>query len=113
MAIGESNALTVLLVGGDSVYYYKGNWKDAVSNRQVLLTGYSVQEGLGKIIRAQQKVLGKNKKELMILIKPLEASSYKNLVDILDEVMINKVEKYAIVPPQKEEVGFVAEAHLR
>ncbi len=34
---------------------------------------------------------------LSCMIKPLEEAAYKNVVDILDEVMINDVKTYAIM----------------
>ncbi len=43
----------------------------------------------------------------MLLIKPLENSSYSNLMNTLDEVMINAVKKYAIVDATDAEVHFV------
>jgi hypothetical protein len=39
----------------------------------------------------------------MLLIKPMEHSSYKNVVDALDETAINNVKRYAIIDPTPEE----------
>jgi hypothetical protein len=36
-------------------------------------------------------------KEMMILINPSADASYKNVVSVLDEMLINKVGRYAIV----------------
>ena len=33
--LGESTALTVLLTGGDSIYYYHGKLEDAILNKEV------------------------------------------------------------------------------
>ncbi|MGZ5134809.1 MAG: hypothetical protein ACXWCG_06655 [Flavitalea sp.] len=45
--------------------------------------------------------------ELMLIRKPAEDSKYKNVVDILDEVLINVVKHYAIVTiPKEEDVAF-------
>jgi hypothetical protein len=40
--------------------------------------------------------------ELVVLIRPTTASSYMNLVDILDEMLILDVKKYALMdsPPE-------------
>lgn len=43
----------------------------------------------------------------MLLIKPLENSSYNSLMNALDEVMINKVKKYAIIDVTDAEKDFV------
>ncbi len=40
---------------------------------------------------------------IVVLIKPLKKSTYKNLVDVLDEMKICGVEIYAVVDPDKEE----------
>lgn len=100
-------ALTVLLTGNDSIYYYDGKWEEAFQNKKIRHTNYEVKTGIGNIFREKQKILGEIKNELMFLIKPLENSSYSNLMNTLDEVMINAVKKYAIVDATDAEVNFV------
>jgi hypothetical protein len=43
--------------------------------------------------------LEKNKEVngLVVLIKPTDSSSYKNVVDILDEMNITNIKRYALV----------------
>ncbi len=41
-----SKALTVLLAGGDSIYYYHGQWEEAIASNKILLTNYNLQNGL-------------------------------------------------------------------
>lgn len=43
----------------------------------------------------------------MLLIKLGSTSSYKNVVDALDEAVINDVKKYAILEPGAEELSFL------
>lgn len=105
--VGETASLTVLLAGGDSVYYYEGKWEEAVKANQVHLTNYDVNNGIGQTIRDKQKNLGLKRKELMLMIKPLESSSYSSLMNALDEVMINDVKKYAIMDVTEQEKSFV------
>lgn len=106
--VAEPNALTVLLASDNKIYYYQGKWKDAIKNNALLLTNYDMQNGLGKIIRERQSYMGTNKKDLMLLIKPLEAASYKNVIDALDETTINSLTRYAIIEPDEEEVAYLA-----
>jgi biopolymer transport protein ExbD len=101
----ENLSLTVLLNDKD-IYYYHGKWDEAVKSNQVYRTNFNVASGIGKIIREKQKLFGKRKGELMLLIKPLENSSYNSLMNALDEVMINKVKKYAIVDVTDSEKDF-------
>jgi biopolymer transport protein ExbD len=109
----RSLALTALLDGGNRIWYYPGNWEDAVRTGAIRETGYSHYTGLGSVIRLQQKLIDENRKfpegrkGLMLLIKPAGNASYKNVVDALDEVMINDVKKYAIVEPESEELKFL------
>ena len=95
--IGKKNALTVLPAGNDSIYYYHGKWEEAKGANEVHITNYNVATGIGAVIRQKQKALGNKRNELLLMIKPMEASSYNNLMNVLDEVMINNVKKYAIM----------------
>lgn len=47
----EDAALTVLLTGNDSVYYYHGKLEDAVKKNELKATTYDVKTGIGNIIR--------------------------------------------------------------
>lgn len=94
--LGASNALTVMASGGDSLFYYSGTWEDAVKYGMVQNTSYDVKNGLGKIIRDKQKAMGAKKSDLMLIIKPDDRANYNNLINLLDEVLINDVNKYVI-----------------
>ena len=43
----------------------------------------------------------------MLLIKSTEEASYRNVIDILDEVLINDVKKYAIVKTEAAEIAWI------
>ena len=105
--LGESNALTVLLSGGDKVYCYQGKWEEAQKNNSIVSASYDVQTGIGKIIREKQKRMAVKRNELTLLIKPLDEASYKNVIDALDEATINGVTRYAIVDPEEPEITFL------
>ncbi|MBL8000300.1 MAG: biopolymer transporter ExbD, partial [Candidatus Kapabacteria bacterium] len=42
---------------------------------------------------------------LVVLIKPTSASSYKNLVDVIDELNIANIRRYALMDPDASEVA--------
>jgi hypothetical protein len=46
-------------------------------------------------------------KDLVIVIKPGKESTYKNVIDILDEMAINVVKKYALVEISSDEQKLV------
>ena len=109
----NSLALSLLLDNNNKVYYYNGDFKEAVNANKIYETNYSTYEGIGKIIRQKQKEIdasGKfahGRKGLMLLIKPTSGSVYKNVIDALDEAVINDVRKYAIVEPANEEIVYI------
>ncbi len=76
-------------------------WEKFANNK------YDLQNGLGKIIREKQKALGIAKDELMLMIKPTDASTYNNIINLLDEVQINAIKKYAILKLSPEEKAFL------
>ena len=106
-------ALTLILDDNNKIYYYNGDFNDAISSNQIFETNYSTYSGIGKIIRQKQKELDESRKfadgrkGLMMLIKPTSKSAYKNVVDALDEAVINDVKKYAIIEPDAAEIGFL------
>ena len=109
----NSLALSLLLGDNNKVYYYNGDFNEAAGANKIFETNYSTYEGIGKIIRQKQKDIdasGKfadGRKGLMLLIKPTSKSSYKNVVDALDEAAINDVRKYAIIEPANEEIYYI------
>ena len=110
-------ALTLMLDDNNKIYYYRGNFNDALKAREIFETDFSTYAGIGKVIREKQKDIdasGKfsdGRKGMMLLIKPTSKANYKNVVDALDEVMINDVRKYAIVEPGNDELNYVNSKH--
>ena len=51
-----------------------------------------------------------NKKDLVVLIKPGTNSSYKNVVNSLDEMLINGVTRYAILDLEEKEKRYLESA---
>ncbi|MGZ5190156.1 MAG: ExbD/TolR family protein [Flavisolibacter sp.] len=99
--VPESKTLSFILASDDKVYAYEGIWETSVNREKIRLTNYS-PDGIRNIILSKQKQL-QNADDLIVVIKPLDASSYKNTIDALDEMIINGVTKYSIVEPTSEE----------
>src|ERR1051325_5421131 len=106
----ESTTMTILISGNDKIYYYNGKEEDAEKENQIHLITYDERTGIGKTIRDKQFQLqqnGFNKNELMVVVKPSKGSSYKNSVDVLDEMLINNVTRYAMTKLSPGEETFL------
>lgn len=101
-AIKMSKTFTLLLGTNDKVYAYTSpDQIDANSELTLDSVDYSAN-GLRKAIVNRQKQCAADwghADTLFIMIKPLPKSKVKNTVDVLDEMNINKVKRYAILTP--------------
>jgi len=115
----ESAALTLLLTNNREIWYYHGFLDKALKNNQVFKSSYSYSDGIGQVIRDQQIILDNNpdmverRDELTILIKPNFNADYTGVVDVLDEIVINKVKRYALVKITDEEKQFLNKKELQ
>jgi biopolymer transport protein ExbD len=96
----ESGVITILLGKDNHVFYYEGLLDNSASNfkssnfhdiRQVLID---------KKARTPEK-------DLVVVIKPSNESTYKNVVDMLDEMAINILKRYALVDISDPEAKLV------
>ena len=109
MPTKESTTMTILIGRNDKLYYYKGKEEGAEMENRIHQVNYDERMGIGRVIREKQSNLqqaGINKNELMVVIKPGKESSYKNSVDILDEMLINNVTRYAMTKLSPGEESF-------
>lgn len=113
-----SGALTILLGKDNHVFYYEGqlspdgsNWKSSnfgtddgnireiiINKKKQVISEHQHRESCAEIWAKN----GNNQnscldRDLVVVIKPNEESTYKNVVDILDEMTINVVKRYALV----------------
>lgn len=111
--VGESSALTVLPIADNKVFYYHGDLNDALKTGAFGITGYSMKDGIGQVIRDKQLAMDRikpgSRKDLTLMIKPDATSNYQNVVDIIDEVKINGLKHYALMDITAEEKQVAAE----
>lgn len=88
----ESGALTVLLGKDNHVYYYEGQLSVDEAGNNFKSTNF---KGIRDVIIDKKKRTPEE--DLVIVIKPNEEATYKNTVDILDEMTINQVKRFALV----------------
>ena len=93
----ESAAFTVMPAKNDQVYYYEG------------LDPAKLQTATWKTIR--DAILDKKRRtdpnDFMVIIKPDKDATYKNTVDMLDEMKIDDVKRYALVDISPTEYGYI------
>ena len=85
-----SGALTIMLAKDNNIFYYEGELAPDGSNFKS-----SNFKDIRKIIIDKKKVT--DPKDFMVVIKPGPESTYKNTIDMLDEMQINDVKRYAMV----------------
>lgn len=121
--VKASKAITLILGEDDKIYYYMGepNYNDYTSLKETSYGAGGLRDILLernrdavaqmrelKIDRAKKKITEDVFKEKsseirnakdgqVVVIKPTDGASYKNLVDALDEMQICSIGKYAIV----------------
>ncbi|NDW09307.1 biopolymer transporter ExbD [Dysgonomonas sp. 520] len=131
----QSRSTTLILGENDKVYYFFGeaNYNDPDFLNKVMVTDYSA-EGLRAMLlekntevvqmvkdlstkkyykqisdeefQAEKEKINKSDKSQTVIIKPSDKSAYKNLIDVLDEVRICSINKYAVVDytPQDDDL---------
>ncbi|MFN6947233.1 MAG: ExbD/TolR family protein [Cytophagaceae bacterium] len=87
MDLKESKALTIVIGEGDKLYWYVG-----LQDPEVQVTDYS-DKGIRKLLQTKNNEI----QDLVVIIKAMDKSRYKNIVDILDEMHISQVKRYAVV----------------
>jgi biopolymer transport protein ExbD len=127
----ESGALTIMLGKANGVYYYEGqlevaagvnnfkssNFKDIrqviIDKKEDVMKHHVHDESCAKIQEDARIKGDKNWKnacldrDFMVIIKPDEDATYKNTVDILDEMTINAVKRFAMVDILSQEKDLI------
>jgi biopolymer transport protein ExbD len=95
--VKESGAFTILLGKDDLIYYYEG-----LDPTQLKATNF---KGIRDEILKKKK--STNPEDLVMIIKPSDEATYKNTVDILDEMTIAEIKRYAMVDISPDEYALV------
>lgn len=102
-----STAITVFPLSNGTIFYYHGSLPDALKTASYGITSYSYRDGIGQVLRNKKSAMENHKKnfsrELFLVIKPSDESSYRQLIDMMDEVIINDLKHYAISSITEEE----------
>ncbi|HEX8575682.1 MAG TPA: biopolymer transporter ExbD [Flavobacterium sp.] len=103
--VDENRTMTILIGENNKMMYYMGRADAPLEGPDDVTFGKNGirKEILNKIASVAAQTGDARNKGLIVLIKPVEKSKYKNMVDILDEIAITRVQTYAIVPIAKAE----------
>jgi biopolymer transport protein ExbD len=96
----ESGSLTLMLGKNRAVYYYEGILKPDGSNFKT--TNFT---GLRQVILDKKRSTPPG--DLVIVIKPDNDATFKDVVDALDEMTINVIKRYAMVDIAEPEVQLI------
>lgn len=100
--VNEKKVVTVILGDDDKVYWYLG-----ITDPKVELSNFS-KDGIRKVLLQKSKEIP----EMVILIKPSKESRYKNMVDILDEMNITNMKRFAMVKITAVDEELIKESNL-
>ena len=87
--ICESCVITVLPAGNNKLYYYEGSEKNAVYKS----TTYGA-DGLRTLLVNKKRMVAELQRDAILIIKPGAASTFKNLINIIDESSICLYKRY-------------------
>ena len=132
--VKASQSITILLGKEDKLYYYFGAEENGV-DPVLIESNYSSEDGIRKILTSKNSEVMNNVNQLKldkaakkvseedyknklseykafksaptVMIKATDESNYKNLVDILDEMNICNIARYAIVDITPYDLGLI------
>ena len=110
----ESGVLTIMMGADNHIYYYEGQLKVDASGNNFMSASYNGENSIRDVIMKKKADVRSRatdpenpEKDFVVVIKPGKESKYKNVIDILDEMAINVVKKYALVDISADEAKLV------
>lgn len=99
-SLKASKALSILIGEENKLYWYIGLPTNPIEG--LYQTNFSA-DGIRKVLLEKNS----NVQDLVVLIKPTNDASYKNVVDILDEMNITNIKRYALVDISPEDLTLI------
>ena len=99
MKVDENRTMTVMLGDNDKMYYYMGIINTPMVPKEIAYGKEGIRKELlkrKKEVAAYTAAKGKPDQGMIVIIKPTKKSTYKNVVDILDEMAISAIPTYTI-----------------
>lgn len=101
--IREKDLLTLVLGENDKLYWFIGQTAPEIN-----VTDYS-EVGVRKVLTTKKAEI----QRLHVFIKGSKGSRYKNLVDIMDEMLITEIKNYSIVDMTRDDDKLIAEFKMK
>lgn len=119
--VKQSGALTILMGKDNQIYYYEGQLEADGSNFKT--TNY---KDVREVIQKKRKdvmLLGRSlgyaadsaDRDMVVVIKPNREASYKNTLDVLDEMTINNIQRFALIditPVENEAIKITGDRNV-
>ncbi len=99
-AVPESKTITILLGVDNKIYWYHGLASNPLEGPTE--TNFSA-DGIRKVLLEKNATI----RDMVVLIKPTNDAIYKNVVDILDEMNISNIKRYALVEIAPEDLNLI------
>ncbi len=114
--VNKNRVLSILLGERDKVYFYQVAAEDIAAGKQLQVdsSDFSVN-GVRAVIKSRQNDVLQaygTKDTLVVLIKGVPKATYKNFVDIIDEMRITGVRQYALVDRDKIDTVIMEQMNL-
>ncbi|MFC7524332.1 ExbD/TolR family protein [Parapedobacter sp. GCM10030251] len=94
LEVADTRTLTLLLGSNNKIEWYHGDYSNPIEGPEIVDYG---KEGIRPILmKKMEQVRQQTGKDLIIVLRPSEKSTHRNLVDILDEMNIIKAPIYMI-----------------
>ncbi|MCS6905887.1 MAG: biopolymer transporter ExbD [Bacteroidia bacterium] len=109
--ISEEKVLFLYLTGKDRIYWYRGRENNEVKLNYTTYGDKGVREVIykerEKVKRSGLFDLSKDPDPMIVMIKLSDDASYRNMVDILDEMNITDQKKYMLLDMEKADIEIV------
>ena len=89
-SLKASKAFNIIVDGENRLFWYLGLPHEPLE--PLTETNYSA-DGIRKVLLEKNSTI----QDMVVLIKPTNAAVYKNVVDILDEMNISNIKRYALI----------------
>jgi len=99
-SLNEKHLLTLLLDGNDKIYWYQG-----MSNPKLEVITNSHAPVYSLLVKKNHEI-----EKMVIFLKATDRANYKNIVNVLDEMSLAKIDRYYITDITNEDEHLIKSA---